>query len=90
MSEIATSCVELLADSILAGVHGTPSGPWRSVARGTALALAARVAGQRDAARILLEVPDALQRSAPYLSVKRSLQEAGFAALPKRVTSPSW
>lgn len=70
--------VELLADSILAGVHGTPSGPWRSVARGTALALAARVAGQRDAARILLEVPDSLQRSAPYLSVKRSLQEAGL------------
>jgi TetR/AcrR family tetracycline transcriptional repressor len=70
--------VELLADSILAGVHGTPAGPWRSVARGTALALAARVAGQRDAARILLEVPDALQRSAPYLSVRRSLQEAGL------------
>ncbi|HXC76262.1 MAG TPA: TetR family transcriptional regulator [Candidatus Acidoferrum sp.] len=70
--------VELLADSILAGVHGTPSGPWRSVARGTALALAARVAAQRDGARILLEVPDALQRSAPYSSVKESLQGAGL------------
>jgi TetR/AcrR family transcriptional regulator, tetracycline repressor protein len=70
--------VELLAESILAGVHGTPSGPWRSVARGTALALAARVGAQRDGARILLEVPDALQRSAPYSSVKLSLQEAGL------------
>jgi TetR/AcrR family tetracycline transcriptional repressor len=70
--------VELLADSILAGVHGTPSGPWRSVARGTALALAGSVAGQRDASRILLEVPDSLQRSSPYLSVKRSLVEAGL------------
>ena len=70
--------VELLADSILAGVHGTPSGPWRPVARGTALALAAHVAAQRDGARILLEVPDALQRSAPYASVKQTLQEAGL------------
>jgi hypothetical protein len=70
--------VELLADSILAGVHGTPSGPWRSVARGTALALAAHVAAQRDGARILLEVPDALQRSASYSTVKQSLQDAGL------------
>jgi len=70
--------VERLADSILAGVQGTPSGPWRSVARGTALALAARVAAQRDGARILLEVPDALQRSAPYSSVRQSLQDAGL------------
>ena len=70
--------LELLADAILDGVRGTPSGPWRSVARGTALALAAAVAAQRDGARILLEVPDALQRSAPYLSVKQSLQDAGL------------
>ena len=70
--------LELLADTILADVRRTPPGPWRSVARGTAFALAAGVAGQRDAARILLEVPDALQRSAPYLSVKQSLQDAGL------------
>jgi AcrR family transcriptional regulator len=70
--------LELLADSILEGVHGTPSGPWRSVARGTAIALAARVAAQRDAARILLEVPDAVRRSAPYMSVTRSLEHAGL------------
>jgi TetR/AcrR family tetracycline transcriptional repressor len=70
--------LELLADSIFEGVHGTPSGPWRSVARGTAFALAAAVAAQRDASRILLEVPDALQRSAPYLSVRQSLQDAGL------------
>src|SRR5258706_12423096 len=70
--------LELLADSILAVVRGTPSGPWRSVARGTAFALAAGVAAQRDAARILLEVPDALKRGAPYLSVRQSLQDAGL------------
>ena len=70
--------LELLAGSILEGVHRTPPGPWRSVARGTTFALAAAVAGQRDAARILLEVPDAIQRCAAYTTVKQSLQDAGL------------
>ena len=70
--------LELLADSILAGVRGPRPGEWRTVVLGTASALAAAVASQRDAARILLEVPDAVQRSAPYLRVKWSLQDAGL------------
>ena len=70
--------LELLADSILAGVRGPRPGEWRTVVLGTASALAAAVASQRDAARILLGVPDALQRSAPYQRVKWSLQDAGL------------
>ena len=70
--------LELLADSILAGVRGPRPGEWRTVVLGTASALAAAVASQRDAARILLEVPDAVQRSAPYLRVKWTLQDAGL------------
>ncbi len=70
--------LELLGDSILAGVRGPRPGDWRTVVLRTASALAAAVASQRDAARILLEVPDALQRSAPYLRVKWSLQDAGL------------
>ena len=70
--------LELFADSILAGVRGPRPGEWRTVVLGTASALAAAVASQRDAARILLEVPAALQRSAPYLRVKWSLRDAGL------------
>jgi AcrR family transcriptional regulator len=70
--------LELLADSILAGVRGPRPGEWRTVVVGTASALAVAVASQRDAARIVLEVPDALRRSAPYQRVKWSLQDAGL------------
>jgi len=70
--------LELLADAILAGVRGPRPGQWRTLVLGTASALAAAVASQRDAARILLEVPEALQRSAPYLRVKWSLRDAGL------------
>lgn len=70
--------LELLADAILAGVRGTRFGGWRSVVLSTASALATSVASQRDAARILLEVPEAIHRSAAYLSVIRSLQVAGL------------
>jgi TetR/AcrR family tetracycline transcriptional repressor len=70
--------LELLADSILAGVRGTRFGGWRSVVLSTASALASAVGSQRDAARILLEVPEAIHRSGPYLGVVRSLQVAGL------------
>src|ERR1700716_2209951 len=52
--------VELLADSILATVpasHG-PSG-WRKAVLDACLVLSNRVVAQKDADRILLEVPDA-------------------------------
>jgi TetR/AcrR family tetracycline transcriptional repressor len=70
--------LELLADSILASVRGTRFGGWRSVVLSTASALATAVAAQRDGARILLEVPEAINRSGPYLNVIRSLQVAGL------------
>src|SRR5882672_7524628 len=70
--------LELLADSILASVRGTRFGGWRSVVLSTASALATGVAAQRDAARILLEVPEAINRSGPYLNLIRSLQVAGL------------
>src|SRR6476660_63543 len=70
--------LELLADSILAGVRGTRFGGWRSVVLSTASALASAVGSQRDAARILLKVPEAIHRSGPYLGVVRSLQVAGL------------
>src|SRR5438270_10167540 len=56
--------VELLADSILQGVERAPSGGgWRAGAVVISAALGRRIAAQRDAGRILLEVPDALARS---------------------------
>lgn len=70
--------LELLADSILASVRVTRFGGWRSVVLSTASALATALASQRDAARILLEVPEAFHRSGPYLSLIRSLQVAGL------------
>jgi TetR/AcrR family tetracycline transcriptional repressor len=70
--------VELLAESVLDGVPATRSGGWRPVVMRTVASLRAAVAAQRDADRILLEVPEALQRSDSYLSVKRHLQDAGL------------
>jgi TetR/AcrR family tetracycline transcriptional repressor len=71
--------VELLADSILATVPAThrPSG-WRQAVLDAGLALSNRVAAQKDADRILLEVPDALERSGIYGDLKRHLQTAGL------------
>jgi len=71
--------VELLADSILATVPAThrPSG-WRKAALDACLVLSRRIAAQNDADRILLEVPDALERSRTYSELKLQLQKAGL------------
>ncbi|HLQ16471.1 MAG TPA: TetR family transcriptional regulator [Candidatus Eisenbacteria bacterium] len=71
--------VELLADSILATVPAThrPAG-WRQAVLDAGLALSSRVAAQKDADRILLEVPDALERSGTYGDLKLQLQAAGL------------
>ncbi len=71
--------VELLADSILATVPAThrPAG-WRQAVLDAGLALSNRVAAQKDADRILLEVPDALERSGTYGDLKLQLQAAGL------------
>jgi AcrR family transcriptional regulator len=70
--------LELLARSILDGVPAARAGNWRPAVLGTASALGALLSSQRDADRILLEVPDALPRSRPYEHLKRSLQDAGL------------
>ncbi len=73
--------VELLAKSILQTV-GTarPRSDWRSAVLGVAAALGDRVAAQKDAARILLDVPDSLAASATCAELKRQLQAAGLQA----------
>jgi TetR/AcrR family transcriptional regulator, tetracycline repressor protein len=73
--------VELLAESILQSV-GTarPRSDWRSAVIDAAAALGERVAAQKDAARILLDVPDSLAGSATFAELKRQLQSAGLQA----------
>ena len=71
--------LELLADSILAGVPSTHhASGWRKAVLETSLMLSRRIAAQKDADRILLEVPDALERSGTYGDLKLQLQKAGL------------
>ncbi|HEX7265406.1 MAG TPA: TetR family transcriptional regulator [Candidatus Dormibacteraeota bacterium] len=71
--------MELLAESILETVRpaGGDSG-WRMSVLDAAAALSERVAAQKDANRILLEVPDSLAASAIYAELKNHLQSAGL------------
>ena len=71
--------LELLADSILGTVHAThrPSG-WRQGVLDAALMLSRTIADQKDADRILLEVPEALERSGTYGDLELQLQKAGL------------
>jgi AcrR family transcriptional regulator len=71
--------LELLADAILASVLAThrPAG-WRKAVLDVAIVLSRRVADQKDADRILLEVPEALERSGTYGDLKLQLQRAGL------------
>jgi len=71
--------LELLAESILETVRSVRSRPdWRSSVFDAVAALSERIAAQKDANRILLEVPDSLVRSATYATVKRLLEDAGL------------
>lgn len=71
--------LELLADSILESVRpASPRTDWRAAALDLGAALAERVGGQRDANRILLEVPNAVTRSATYADLRRELEGAGL------------
>ena len=71
--------VELLAESILETVRPAARGSsWRAATIAAAAALGERVAGQKDADRILLEVPDSLARSATYSELTQQLQSAGL------------
>ena len=71
--------LELLAESILETVRpaGGRSG-WRPSVMDAAAALGDRVAAQKDANRILLEVPDSLAGSRTYAELKRQLESAGL------------
>ena len=70
--------LELLAESILERVPAAPGATWRSAVLNAAAGLRAAVSSQRDADRILLEVPQGFQRSDVYLHMKRRLEAAGI------------
>ena len=71
--------LDLLAESILDSVRRPrTSGGWRAAAVAIAGALAERVAGQRDAARVLLESPDAITRSDNFRALRAQLISAGL------------
>ena len=70
--------LELLAESILEQVPAARGGSWRSLVVSAAAKLRSAAASQRDAGRILLEVPEAFSRSEVYLNVKRRLEGAGL------------
>ena len=71
--------VEMLADAILETVgRPRPGGSWRANVGAIAGALKGRVAAQKDAGRILLEVPEALVRSRPYGDLVSDLRAAGL------------
>ena len=70
--------LELLAESILEKVPDTGGVGWRPSVLNAAAAMRTALASQQDADRILLEVPDAIQRSDVYLHVKSQLEKAGM------------
>jgi len=71
--------LELLAESILDTVPPPRRGsPWRPAVLDAAAALGKRVGAQKDANRILLEVPDSLAGSRTYAELKRQLESAGL------------
>ena len=71
--------LELLAESILDTVAPPRRGSaWRQAVLDAAAALGKRVGAQKDANRILLEVPDSLAGSPIYSELKRQLESAGL------------
>jgi AcrR family transcriptional regulator len=70
--------LDLLAESILGRVAAPRAGAWRPAVLSTAAALRSVVVSQRDANRILLEVPDSLTGSATYATLRRQLEVAGL------------
>jgi TetR/AcrR family transcriptional regulator, tetracycline repressor protein len=78
--------LDLLAESILEGVATPPRRPggWRDSVLAAGAALGRRVSQQKDADRILLEVPDALRRSDVFHQVVAQLSSAGL--LPTEAT----
>ena len=73
--------LELLAESILESVaRPRRRATWRDTVLAIGEALRTRVAAQKGANRILLEVPEALERSDTYADLAEQLREAGLPA----------
>ena len=73
--------IELLAESILETVpRSRQRATWREGVLAVAEALRRRVSAQNDANRVLLEVPDALERSGTFADLQAQLQSAGLQA----------
>ncbi len=70
--------LELLAESILDNVPATSGATWRRAVLNAAEALRIAVASQKDADRILLEVPEAIKRSGVYQRLRAQLEGAGL------------
>src|SRR5882672_11453353 len=70
--------IELLAESILEHVRAPRANGWRAAVLTEAAALREVVDAQRDSARILLEIPEAVQRSDSYRRIKGQLESAGL------------
>src|SRR5712691_2135309 len=71
--------LELLAEAILDGVsRPRRGGDWRQSVLDIGEALRRRVSAQRDAGRVLLEVPESLARSDTFRDVMAELQSAGL------------
>jgi TetR/AcrR family transcriptional regulator, tetracycline repressor protein len=73
--------LELVADALLARVPIANRGAdWRQSAIALCTATAARIASQRDADRILHEVPGAVRRSAVYAALAQVITAGGIDA----------
>ena len=73
--------LELLAEAILESVsRPRQRATWRETVTAIGDALRQRVAAQKDANRILLEVPDALERSDIFAKLKAHLEAHGLQA----------
>jgi len=73
--------LELLAEEILGSVaRPKADAAWRWSVLAIGDALRKRVASQKDAGRILLEVPEALERSDTFADLKAQFQRAGLQA----------
>ena len=72
--------LELLAESILERVrHPRPADGWRQAVLATCESLRREAARQKDAGRVLLEVPEAIQRSDVFADLRRQLESAGLS-----------
>ena len=73
--------LELLAESLLERVRRPrATGGWREAVLATAESLRRQVARQKDAGKILLEVSDAVRRSAVFADLRAILESAGLSS----------